>query len=144
MSLPILVIMVVFGITAIVAAVHFTGGSTRRTFAGTGDAAEAFRADFPDAAIRAVWLTRDRADAFLELADGRLGLVHAVGARALTRIPAQRDIVSVDLGHNAVLTMRLRDFTWPGGKFAFDTVEDARAVLERLPLGVQEEDGDGL
>ncbi|MCV0396698.1 MAG: hypothetical protein K5872_23120 [Rhizobiaceae bacterium] len=142
MSLPVLVIIVTLGIAAIVAAVHFSGGSARRVFASKDEAAELFAIDHPDEIVRETWLTKDRSDAFLALSDGRVGIAHAVGAKALTRIPVARDIVSVELGHNGMLSILFRDFTWPGGTFEFDSIDDARSVLERLPLETTD-DNDG-
>ena len=47
MSLPLLVAMVVAGIGAIVAAIHFTGGTRRVTLVDAEHAAGRFREDFP-------------------------------------------------------------------------------------------------
>ena len=64
MSLPVLVVLVVFGIALSVAAVHFTGGTTTATLAGADQALARFAEDFPDEKPGAVRLTADSHAAF--------------------------------------------------------------------------------
>ena len=68
MSLPLLVVIVVFGIALSVLAVHFTGGSKTATLASADQALERFAEDFPDDLATAVRLTADGRTAFLDLA----------------------------------------------------------------------------
>lgn len=130
MSLPILVAMVVIGISVAVAAVHLTGGSVRAAFGGPEQALRRFAVDFPDEAVVAVHLTRDARTAFLKLADGRIGIVHGVGDRFLTRLLKPADIGDAGPREPAGVTLRLNDFTWPGGVFEFADAAAAEAVLD--------------
>ncbi|RUX68801.1 hypothetical protein EOA25_41375, partial [Mesorhizobium sp. M2A.F.Ca.ET.040.01.1.1] len=67
MSLPVLVVLVAFGIALSVAAVHFTGGTTTATLAGAAQALARLADDFPDERPGAVRLTADNHAAFLDL-----------------------------------------------------------------------------
>lgn len=132
MSLPVLVAIVVLGIALSVAAVHFTGGSKTATLAGPNQALLRFAEDFPDEAARAIRLTADAKTAFLELGRGRIGIVHGIGDCFLTRIVTAAD-VSVSNSHETnIILMRLKDFTWKGGRFRFANAGDAQAVLQAL------------
>lgn len=132
MSLPILVAMVVIGITVAVLAVHLTGGSVKARLAGTDQARSRFAEDFPDEEVLAVRLTGDAETAFLELRDERLGIVQVFGDKFLTRIVSHRDIGHIDAPGPAVVSIGLRDFTWGGGEFSFDEEETASAVMRAL------------
>ncbi|RUU01341.1 hypothetical protein EOD23_21650 [Mesorhizobium sp. USDA-HM6] len=131
MSLPVLVVLVVFGIALSVAAVHFTGGTTTATLAGVDQALARFADDFPDEEPGAVRLTSDRHAAFLELSAHRCGIVQSIGDCFLTRIVTRRDVLALTREGN-VVTLRLNDFTWKGGKFAFADKADAQAVAATL------------
>lgn len=131
-SLPVLGVMVVVGISMAVAAVHFTGGSRTTRLADARQALNRFAVDFPDLRPGAVWLTENGDTAFLELADGRIGIVHSIGDRFLTRIVTPVEIERAKLDHNNVLTLHLKDFTWRGGRFAFADVAAASAILTAL------------
>lgn len=128
MSLMLLVIVVVAGIAAVVAAVHLTGGSRRATLADEAAARRRFGEDFPDLGVRAVHLTRERNAAILVLEDGRIGIVQAVGGKFLTRKIAGADLAGAPRASSSAVSVRLRDFTWPGGVFAFAGQEEAKAV----------------
>lgn len=132
MSLPVLVAIVAFGIALSVAAVHFTGGSKTATLADPEQALRRFAEDFPDEAARAIRLTADAKTAFLDLGRGRIGIVHSIGDCFLTRIvTAAEASVSSSEETNTIL-MRLKDFTWKGGRFRFADAGDAQALLKAL------------
>lgn len=131
MSLPVLVVLVVFGIALSVAAVHFTGGTITATLAGADQAVARFAEDFPDERPQAVWLTADRHSAFLELGRQRCAIVQSIGDCFLTRIVAPHDVSALAREGNAV-SFRLNDFTWKGGKFAFADETGAQAVAAAL------------
>ncbi|MFE0014369.1 hypothetical protein ACFWXH_05970 [Mesorhizobium sp. NPDC059054] len=131
-SLPVLVVMVVVGISMAVAAVHFTGGSRTTRLADARQALDRFAVDFPDLKPGTVQLTGNGDTAFIELADGHTGVVHAIGDRFLTRIVTPAEIELVKLDSNNVLTLRFRDFTWRGGRFAFADAATAHAVFQPL------------
>ncbi|WP_296738548.1 hypothetical protein [Mesorhizobium sp.] len=131
MSLPVLVVLVVVGIALSVAAVHFTGGSITATLAGADQARDRFAEDFPDEKTGTVRLTADRHAAFLELGPARSGIVQSIGDCFLTRIVTPHDILALEVEGSAV-TLRMDDFTWKGGRFAFANEADARAVAAAL------------
>ena len=130
MSLPVLAALVVIGVGMIVAAIHFTGGS-RGASLDTPDVARArFAIDFPNRAIGRTHVTLDRRSAFLELADGRVGLVHAVGAKFLTRLYGPVDVTSLRRSGQSAILIRFSDFTFPGARFEFESSTDADRVAE--------------
>jgi hypothetical protein len=131
MSLPVLVILVVVGIALSVAAVHFTGGTTTATLANADQALARFAEDFPDEKPGAVWLTADRHSAFLELAPQRCAIVQSIGDCFLTRIVTPHDIQALASEGN-VVSFKLDDFTWKGGRFAFADEAGALAVAAAL------------
>lgn len=132
MSLPILVAMVVIGITAAVLAVHLTGGSVKAKLARPDEARNRFAEDFPEEAVLAIHLTSDAETAFLELGDERMGIVQVFGDKFLTRIVSYKDIAGIATPGQAVVSIRLRDFTWGGGEFSFDDEDAASAVIRSL------------
>jgi hypothetical protein len=131
MSLPVLVVLVVVGIALSVAAVHFTGGTTTATLAGADQALARFTEDFPDERPGAVRLTADNHTAFLDLGAQRCGIVQSIGDCFLTRIVTPQDLLALAREGDAV-SLRLKGFTWKGGRFAFANEADARAVAAAL------------
>jgi len=131
-SLPILAVMVVFGISLAVAAVHFTGGSRIARLADARAALERFTVDFPDLCPGATYLTADGRAAFLDLGQGRTGVVQVIGDRFLTRIVTPADVDLANLEESKVLSLRFKDFTWRGGRFAFADAVVAQAMLTAL------------
>jgi hypothetical protein len=132
MSLPVLVALVTVGIALSVLAVHFTGGSKIETLAGADQALSRFADDFADERAAAVRLTADGRTAFLDLGQGRCGIVHSVGDCFLTRIVTPHDILTLDTDEDSTISLKLADFTWKGGRFAFADKADARAVAAAL------------
>ena len=128
MSLLVLAAVVVAGIGLIVAAVHLSGGSTGAVVADANAARECFALDFPDRTVRSVHLTRDRLSAFLALDDGRVGVVQVVGGKFLTRLASAASVVGAPRVRQDQVTIRFRDFTWPGGTFTFESEGEAEAV----------------
>ncbi|RWK05883.1 hypothetical protein [Mesorhizobium sp.] len=131
MSLPVLVVLVVFGIALSVAAVHFTGGTTTATLSGADQALARFAEDYPDEKPGAVRLTAGGHAAFIELGPARCGIVQSIGDCFLTRIVTPHDVLALARDGN-VVTFRPNDFTWQGGKFAFADNADAQAVAAIL------------
>lgn len=132
MSLPVLVVLVVFGIALSVAAVHFTGGSRTAMLAGADQALSRFAEDFPDEVAAKVQLTADARTAFLDIGHGRIGIVHSVGDCFLTRIVTAADVSVSNSDETNTILVRLTDFTWKGGSFRFARAGDAQALLNAL------------
>lgn len=132
MSLPILAALVVIGVGMIVAAIHFTGGSRAASIDTAEAAVERFAIDYPDLSIGRTHVTLDRRSAILEVADSRVGLVHAVGAKFLTRLYGPADVTSLRRSGQSAILIRFSDFTFPGARFEFATAEDADRVAQML------------
>lgn len=134
MSLPVLAALVVVGVGLIVTLIHLTGGSRKASLASADAARERFALDDPNIEVSAFHLTTDRGSAFLETADGRIGLVHAMGAKFLTRLLAPEDVASLRRSGEASLLVRFSDFTFPGAVFEFESAEVADRVAAALTL----------
>lgn len=141
MSLTLLVVMVVVGITAVVAAVHMTGGTVTAALPETEAARRRFADDFGDLDAAQVWLTEQRDAAFLALEDGRTGIVCAFGDRFLTRIASAGDPAMRAECDGRTVRIRMDDFTWPGGPFTFAGEADALAIARRLGAGADTPEG---
>jgi hypothetical protein len=135
MSLPILVIMVVVGIAAIVAAVHFNGGTRAAVLADADAARWRFAADYPGEIVHEVQMAADGRSAFLRLGGGGTGLVHGIGAHQLTRTLGAGDILRVERAGPNGIALALADFTFAGGEYRFASQAGADAVLDMLEGG---------
>lgn len=132
MSLPILVALVVMGISIAVAAVHFTGGSVKARLTDSEQARIRFWEDFPDEEIAEVHLTRNAAAAILELDGSRLGIVQRFGDKFLTRIVSAKDVAYIGMLREGTVLLKFHDFTWGGGEFRFAQEETPRIVRNVL------------
>lgn len=132
MSLPLLVAIVVVGITLTIAAVHFTGGSKLSVIADTDHARRLLLADFPNEQPGRVELTANRHSAFLSLPGARIGIVQSFGDGFFTRIVSARDVATLRLREPATVSIRFKDFTWTGGHFSFSSPNAASAVAAAL------------
>lgn len=132
MSLPLLAVLVVGGIAAIIAAIHFSGGTKVARLEDVAAAQARFAVDFPAPVVQVVHLTTSGSDAFLELDDGRVGLVHGVGDRFLTRVLGARDVASCRISGERAILLRLVDFTYGGGRFEFETAASAARIAALL------------
>lgn len=131
MSLPVLVALVAVGITLTVLAVHWTGGSRLPVIADETQARARFADDHPDDCVEAVFITADGADAFLPLADGRIGIVHRVGDMFLTRVVSAGDRLHPKIDGMS-LVLAFDDFTWRGGTFVFGSEAEAGTIGQAL------------
>ena len=131
MSLPILVAVVGIGIAAIVIAVHLMGGTVVAEFTSPDEAIVRFRIDYPEANVAACHISRNRRDAVLELADGHVGLVHAIGSKYLTRSIRGGEMATRATGKGTV-EIDTHDITWPRARMEFEDQETARKVAELI------------
>ncbi len=132
MSLAILVPIVVAGVALIVAAVHFSGLSTRASIpSNRQDIATLFGLDYPLEQVVSVATDRTQAAAFLLLDSGRTGMVQIFGDRFITRLLAPPDLASVATA-GATLMIAANDFTWAGGKFTMENAKVAAELAARL------------
>ncbi len=79
-----------------------------------------------------VRLTADARTAFLELGNGRTGIVHTIGDCFLTRIVTASDIVALDVDDRGAILLKLADFTWKGGRFVFADRTDSESIAAAL------------
>lgn len=125
MSLEILVAMVVLGVSLVVATVAFSGLSKPARIAGEDAARRRLAVDFPDARFGEGVITADGKAAFFRCADGRVGLVYALGSRFVTRLVARDSVRRLERGEGAILFLQLDDFTFPRLRLEFAVPEDA-------------------
>jgi len=113
----------------VVLMVHLTGGSRIAEIAGEDAAKARFLVDYPEAQIARVILSADRRDAVLELEDGHVGMVHAVGSNYLTRFVNRGEMAAVpSAGEDGAVDLDTGDITWPRAQMHFADDETARAV----------------
>jgi hypothetical protein len=136
MPLEFLAAMVVAGLSLVIGAVHLSGLSRPAIVSGPDQARARFLLDFPDENPGEVVISADGRAAFIALAGGRTGLVHAMGDRFLTRILERRSIRAVQREPDGVLAVRLDDFTLPAERARFSSAADAAKVSNWL-AGVQ-------
>lgn len=129
MPLPMLVAIVAGGIALVVLLVHLTGGSRVAAIEGEEQARARFAIDYPEVETVRCILSADRRDAVLELADGHVGLVHAIGSNYLTRFVSRGEMTAqVSDTETGVVNLMTRDLTWPRAHMIFDDDETARKV----------------
>jgi hypothetical protein len=134
MGLAILGIMVVVGVAAIVAAVHYTAPAA----AGLPDDAvlrDILLEDYPDVAPGQVIRSVDGHTAFVELGEGGIGIVRRMGGRHITRVLPAGSAAARMEGEELVL--RFGDVGWDGGRFAFESPDAAAAVARLIGRGRQ-------
>ena len=119
LSLPVLIGMIVAGIITGVLAVHFLGGGRQAVLNNNTDVLTRFHQDYPESRINEICYTQDRRTAFFDLPEQGTGIVHAVGAKFLTRIVKVQDILDMRKQDEAGLFVRMDDFTWPAASFTF-------------------------
>lgn len=129
MPLPMLVAIVAGGIALVVLMVHLTGGSGVAAIESEKQARDRFATDYPEAETVRCILSADRRDAVLELADGHVGLVHAIGSNYLTRFVSRGEMTAdVSASEAGVVNLVTRDLTWPRAHMTFEDNETAREV----------------
>ncbi|HSO48521.1 MAG TPA: hypothetical protein VLQ68_11385 [Rhizobiaceae bacterium] len=132
MPLEFLAIMVAIGLALVIGAVHFSGLSRPARLADADQARARFLLDYPDEAIGEIVLGRDGNAAFISLSAGRIGLVHAMGDRFVTRILERRVVRAVEPDGSGALVLKLDDFTLPKERAVFTNSADAAKVSHWL------------
>lgn len=129
MSLPILLIMVVAGVSMVGFAVHLSGGS-RDVALASADAAKArFAEDFPDDRVEQVFMAAKGEGAILRLSDGAVGIVHNFGDRFVTRRLAAGSAIDVRDDGPQGFALLLHEHAWPQVRFRFDDEGAMRQAL---------------
>jgi hypothetical protein len=135
MGLAILGIMVVVGVAAIVAAVHYTAPGEAAGLPDDAVLRDILLEDYPDVAPGQVIRSVDGHTAFVELGEGGMGIVRRMGGRHITRVlPAGSAAVRME---GDELVLRFGDLGWDGGRFAFESPDAAAAVARLIGRGRQ-------
>ena len=136
MTLPLLLLLVVIGVSLVVGAVHLAGGSKTSSLLDENKVLERFAIDFPDYSSRRVVLASDHNVAvLLNDRSAIAGLVVVMGAHSLTRILDANFLISVtrsDMG----LVLGLADMTLPVVELVLSSEEDileVEACLKMIP-----------
>ncbi len=132
MPLEFLAIMVAFGLALVIGAVHFSGLSRPARLANAGQARARFLLDYPDETIGDIVLGKDGKAAFISLTGRRIGLVHAIGDRFVTRILERRVVRAIEHEGGEALVLKLDDFTLPKERAVFSNAADAAKVSHWL------------
>lgn len=114
--LPILLGLVVGGLTVTTAALHWMGWSETATLESAEAAAARFALDHPDHTVAEVVLADDGSAALLALEAGGIGLVTAMGDRFVVRT-LQRGSLSSVHSDPGQLILRLTDIAFPRARF---------------------------
>lgn len=129
MPLSLLVSVVVGGIALVVLMVHLTGGSRVTGIESAEQATGRFLVDYPEAVVSRTILSADRRDAVLELTDGHVGLVHAIGSKYLTRFVNRGEMAATSSRkEDGVVDLDTGDITWPRAHMHFADNETAETV----------------
>ncbi len=142
-SLPVLIVMIIAGILVIVLAVHYTGGSKSGVLNRDEDVLARFEQDYPQKPVGKIYYTQGRHSAFFALPELQnepaatleeqaTGLVHAMGAKFLTRILTPHDIQTIVKQGETGLRLHMHDFSWPEADFIFTDKESRDQVYDRL------------
>lgn len=134
MSLWVTLIIVVAGISGIVALVHFTGGSARVRFESKTEVLAMWHNEFPDEPASGVLLEPSGFAALLDLEDGGTGLLWAMGDEAVGRVLRAGILEQLE----NVLRIELPDMTAPHVDIKIDDkmvrriwAETLKTVLEK-------------
>lgn len=128
--LPLLLGIVVGGVSAVVLLAHLTGGSETARIASADAALDRFRLDHPDTAPRSILITDDQRGALLELDDG-VGVVTVLGDKTLTRLLTPSSLRRVTADERG-LHLRLRDPAAPRLDLALGDLHQRATWLARL------------
>lgn len=129
MSLGLLIVIVVAGITMVVAAVQLTTASKLKTTPDAGEFLVEFANAFPEEAVRAVIMSANGKAAFFRLADERTGVVETFGANYVNRIVDPASIRVSPGDEPTSLKIDFLETSYKGGKFEFNSPEDANELL---------------
>ncbi len=132
MSLPLLAMLVVFGVSLVVFVVHLSGSSTLCSFLSNEAVLRRFRIDYPGFESRSVILSEDKKTAILlSYDDSEAGLVTSIGAHSLTRLLNAQLIKSLQVNDGQV-KLELNDMTLPKVEFEVAPQSTAKTSLMSL------------
>jgi len=128
MSLGALIVVVVFAVTLVIGAVHYSGGSGRKDEPDHGELLMEFARAFPGEAVRSVTMTKDGNASFLRLADGKTGFMQNMGRHHVARLIMPGNVGVHALDEQPGLRIDFHESTLKGGDYVFDSAEAAAEV----------------
>ena len=139
MSLGVLVIMVVAGVSLVVAVVAWSGVSRSATLASEDEARALLLEEFPDARLGEGLMTGDGRAAFFRCGNGRIALAAALGDRYVLRLYDRPAIRRIAVKEDGSARIRFDDFTLPSLRLRFASAADARNLTAWLDGNTLEE-----
>lgn len=132
MSLTVLILLVVIGVSVVVGAVHLAGGSKQKLLADADAARKRFLIDFPEFDITGVLVSADHKKALLINETGtHAGLVVVMGAHSLTRMVDQTLLKSVFRSKTEIV-LALTDLTLPVVQIAYEQARQVDKYVQAL------------
>jgi len=128
MSLGVLIVVVAFGVTLVIGAVHYTGGSRKADTRDHGEAIMEFARAYPEEAIRSITMTKDGDACFFRLADGKTGFLQAMGRHFVARLIMPGSVLVEVLEGKPGFRIAFHDSTLTGGEYVFSSTEEAAEV----------------
>ena len=111
MELPVLVAIIVAGVSLVVLVLHVTGASAPRTLRHADDVIEALLQDYPDAMDGHVLVSADGMAGFVLLDHRKTGIVRVSGRHLATRLVNLAEIASATRDGSSV-TLHFRELGW--------------------------------
>ena len=127
MELPLLVAVIVAGVSLVVLVLHVTGASGARTLRDASDVMRALLNDYPDAMDGHVLLSVDGSAGFVLLDGRQTGIVRVTGRHVATRLVRLPEIASVSREGEKV-SLNFRELGWS----RLDVIMRDKADAERL------------
>ncbi len=137
MSLLLLLVLVLFGVSLVVGAVYLAGGSRKFSFADAGEVKPRFLLDYPDFDSKEIVISDDNNVAILfGDAPNMAGLVLAMGTHSITRMLDADLLISI-VRSDKGLVLGLRDMTLPKVEFVLSNGEQLDDIERKLKATLQ-------
>lgn len=128
MSLWLLLVAAVAGISILLFVSRRRGGPPTEEAGDAGLAIMEFGRAFPEEPVRDIVMTADGKSAFLRLADGKMGFIHAMGRHYVTHLIPPGGVEVEGPTGECGLVVRFRQSSFRGGTFVFARPEEAAEV----------------
>ncbi len=137
MSLPLLLVLVLVGVSLVVGAVHLAGGTRKLSLQNMGQVKQRFLLDYPDFTGEEIIVSDDNNVAILfGDVSGNTGLVLAMGTHSLTRMLDADLLISITRSDKGLM-FGLKDMTLPNVEFVFSNSEQRGDIERRLKATLQ-------
>jgi hypothetical protein len=125
MSLEVLVIMVVAGVSLVFAVVAWSGVSHPVLLDSEDQARDLLRSEFPEAKLGEGLLSGDRKAAFFRCGNDRIAVAAAFGDRFVLRLYERSAFRHLTVKEDGGANVRFNDFTFPSLRLRFASKADA-------------------